>query len=107
MPEKDRGIGSEGLEQGGPSLGNDYTRNDLSVGNAGDAFTTPNTTELKKDDEDSLGIDQESNRNLTDEQDDDDDELEEEDFDDEEEDDEDLSDLDDDDEEDNELERGI
>lgn len=40
MPENNRAIGSEGLEQGGPSLGNDIARKDLSVGNAGDTFTT-------------------------------------------------------------------
>jgi len=27
MPAKDRSIGSQGLEQGGPNLGNDYSRN--------------------------------------------------------------------------------
>jgi hypothetical protein len=41
MPENNRSIGSEGLEQGGPNLGNDISRDDLSVRNAGDALTTP------------------------------------------------------------------
>ncbi|HEY8916315.1 MAG TPA: hypothetical protein VIM87_07740 [Chitinophaga sp.] len=27
MPAKDRSIGSQGLEQGGPNVGNDYSRN--------------------------------------------------------------------------------
>lgn len=110
MSAPDRGIGSNGLEQGGPSLGNDYARNDLSVGNAGDAFTTPNTTELKKDDDDSLAIDQESSRDLDEENESvaDESELIDDDFDDDdEEDDEDFSDLDDEEDEDSELERGI
>jgi len=111
MQALDRGIGSEGLEQGGPSLGNDYARHDLSIGNAGDALATPNTTELSSDDDDSLAIDQESSRGLDADTDEevvaDDTELIDDDFDDEE-DDEDFDDLDEDDEdEESELERGI
>jgi phosphopantothenoylcysteine synthetase/decarboxylase len=111
MQATDRGIGSEGLEQGGPNLGNDYTRSDLSVGNAGDALTTPNTTGVSNDDDDALAIDQESSRDLDTDTDDeivaDDTELIDDDFDDEE-DDEDFDDLDEDDEdEESTLERGI
>ena len=112
MPENRRGIGSEGLEQGGPNLGNDYARPDLSIGNAGDALATPNTTSLKEDDDDSLAIDQESSRNLSSNADDTDsseDELIEDDFDDEEDDEDfdELDEVDDEGEEESELERGI
>lgn len=65
MPENDRGIGSEGLEQGGPSLGNDYSRKDLGLRDAGDALTTPNTQGLDQDDQDTLDMDSESSRNLS------------------------------------------
>jgi len=112
MPDRHGGIGSEGLEQGGPNLGNDYARPDMSVGNAGDALATANTTELKGDDDDNLAIDQESSRDLSPDADDatsGDDELIPDDFDDEE-DDEDFDELDEADDvdgEDNELERGI
>src|SRR3954471_6398679 len=66
MQSTDRGIGSEGLEQGGPNLGNDYSRKDLSTGNAGDALTTPNTIGLNNDenDTDELEMDNEPSRNL-------------------------------------------
>lgn len=113
MQATDRGIGSEGLEQGGPNLGNDYARHDLSVGNAGDALATPNTTGLSNDDDDTLAIDQESSRNLDSDTDEevvaDDTELIDDDFDDDDEEtDEDFDDLDEDDEdEESALERGI
>lgn len=67
MPANDRGIGSEGLEQGGPNLGNDYSRKDLGIGNAGDALTTPNTSGLgsrKEEDNDALSMDDESSRTM-------------------------------------------
>ena len=102
MLENDRGIGSEGLEQGGPSLGNDYSRKDLGIRDAGDALTTPNTTGLKSGDDDTLNMDSESSRNLTPGS--EDDELLDEDL---EDDDDDLIDLDDEDEEDEELDRGL
>lgn len=41
MPKNNRSIGSQGLEQGGPNLGNDITRDDLSPRNAGDGLTSP------------------------------------------------------------------
>ena len=41
MPEHNRSIGGQGLEQGGPNLGNDITREDLSIKNAGDPLTSP------------------------------------------------------------------
>lgn len=41
MPDNNKSIGSHGLEQGGPNLGNDITRDDLSTGKAGDALTSP------------------------------------------------------------------
>lgn len=101
MPENDRGIGSEGLEQGGPSLGNDYSRKDLGIRNAGDALTTPNTQGLKNqsdDDQEMLNMDSESSRNLSGEADDEEDldeiDLEDDELDD---DDDDLLNLDDDD----------
>lgn len=110
MPSKHGGIGGEGLEQGGPSLGNDYARPDMSVGNAGDALSTPNTIGLKGNEKD-LAIDGEGSRNLSPDADDtesSEDELIEDDFADEE-DDEDFDELDEGDEngEDNALERGI
>jgi hypothetical protein len=43
MPKTSRSIGGEGLEQGGMDLGNDISRKDLSIKNAGDALTTPPT----------------------------------------------------------------
>ncbi|MEJ7736763.1 MAG: hypothetical protein WKF97_04985 [Chitinophagaceae bacterium] len=103
MPAIDRGIGSEGLEQGGPSLGNDYNRKDLGMRDAGDALTTPNTAGLgeKSDDQDTLNMDSESSRNLSSEVVEDDDDLEDIDLDDDdlEDDDDDLLNLDDDDDE--------
>ena len=62
MPENKKSIGSEGLEQGGPNLGNDNSRDDLSIKNAGDAFTSPTSMGVghhedsreKGDDEDLL-----------------------------------------------------
>ena len=67
MSAIDRGIGSEGLEQGGPNLGNDYSRKDLGVRNAGDALTHPETGSLgsKQKDKEPLNMDQESSRNLS------------------------------------------
>lgn len=109
MPENDRGIGSEGLEQGGPSLGNDYSRKDLGVRDAGDALTTPNTQSLNPDDQDTLDMDSESNRNLsgTDDLDTDSSDLETDDLElDDLEDDDELLD-DDDDDEDIELDKGL
>lgn len=41
MPKTSRSIGGEGLEQGGMDLGNDISRKDLSIKNAGDALTSP------------------------------------------------------------------
>lgn len=110
MPENDRGIGSEGLEQGGPSLGNDYSRKDLGVRDAGDALTTPNTKDLSNqdDEQDTLNMDKESNRNLTEGPSVEDVDQEDVDLDEEDEDDEDLLDLDEDDEdEDDELDKGL
>lgn len=105
MPANDRGIGSEGLEQGGPNLGNDYSRKDLGIRNAGDALTTPNTkgSGNQDDDQDTLNVDRESSRNLSNESDADDD-LEDIDLDDD--DDDDLL-LDDEDDEDDELDKGL
>ena len=106
MPENDRGIGSEGLEQGGPNLGNDYSRKDLTTRNAGDALTTPNTQGLGKNDndQDTLNLDRESSRNLSGES---IDENEVEDDMDIADDDDDDDDLIDDDEEDDELDKGL
>ena len=41
MSRTRRSIGSDGLEQGGMDLGNDISRKDLSIKNAGDALTDP------------------------------------------------------------------
>jgi hypothetical protein len=71
MAAIDRGIGSEGLEQGGPNLGNDYSRKDLSTRNAGDALTTPDPVDTNKGSQGTLDMDQESSRNLSGEADDD------------------------------------
>jgi hypothetical protein len=67
MPENDRGIGSEGLEQGGPNLGNDYTRSVGTRGDTGarDAIIVPHTEQRPDDTEDRLNMDNESSRNLT------------------------------------------
>ncbi len=96
MAKDHRNIGSEGLEQGGPAFGTNYARTDLSIGNAGDALTTPNTIGLKEGDNDAenLDIDRESSRNLG-AKDDDTDDFDEEAID---------EDLDDDDDDDMDLE---
>lgn len=106
MSAIDRGIGSEGLEQGGPNLGNDYSRKDLGVRNAGDALTHPETGALgsKEKDQETLNMDQESSRNLSGEKsgknvmsaDLDDDKT-----------DDDLTDLDDDDDDLDEMDKGL
>lgn len=107
MPENDRGIGSEGLEQGGPNLGNDYSRKDLGVRDAGDALTTPNTLGLGNDTDDqgTLNMDGESSRNISGEVEEDEDlddiDLDDDDLDDDDEDD--LLNLDDDDVDDDET----
>jgi len=90
MPENNRSIGSTGLEQGGPNLGNDITRDDMSIRNAGDALTNPTSmgsgpggkneddTSLTEDDE--LEVDDDDDDLLADDElDEDDDEVEEED----------------------------
>ena len=103
MSALDRGIGSEGLEQGGPNLGNDYARKDLSVRDAGDALTTPSTKGSGAKDDDTLNMDKESSRNLSGEADDVDDvDLEDDDLDDD-----DLLEDDDDEDEDEELDKGL
>ncbi|MEO6915930.1 MAG: hypothetical protein ABI151_10010 [Chitinophagaceae bacterium] len=112
MSENPREIGSEGLEQGGPSLGNDYARSDLSIGNAGDALANANPLVPKEKDDENLAIDQESSRNLSPDADDteaDGTELIDDDFDDEEEDEDfdEAEDVDDDSDEENILEGGI
>lgn len=110
MSALDRGIGSEGLEQGGPNLGNDYTRKDLNIRDAGDALTSPNTQESGNEDDDqgTLDMDKESSRNLSSESDDADDDVEDADLDDDDLDDDDLlDDDDDDDDEDDELDKGL
>ena len=105
MPERNRGIGSEGLEQGGPSLGNDYARGDLSTREAGNALTSPDTSSMSSNerdkdsiDQDAMNTDSETSKNLgtdVDDEDDADDDSDE-DLDD----DDDLVDEDDDDEDD-------
>ena len=67
MPENDRGIGSEGLEQGGPSLGNDYSRSVGTRGNtdARDAIILPHEEQTGKRSDDTLNMDNESSRNLS------------------------------------------
>ena len=111
MPENDRRIGSEGLEQGGPNLGNDYTRKDLGLRDAGDALTTPNTQGLGNQDYDqeTLNMDNESSRNFSDETVGEEDDVDNIDLDDDDldEDDDELLDLDDDDDEDDELDKGL
>lgn len=107
MSAIDRGIGSEGLEQGGPNLGNDYSRKDLGLRNAGDALTHPETGGLgsKEKNEETLNMDQESSRNLSGETSAgnvtnanlEDDDLE----------DDDLTDLDDDDDDLDEMDKGL
>lgn len=105
MPENYHGMGSDGLQQGGASLGSDYKSQDF---NAGDALASADVTGLKQDDDENLAMDQESSRNLSPDADlteTDNEEL----FDDEE-DDEDLDELDETDsaeEEENTLERGL
>ena len=110
MAAIDRGIGSEGLEQGGPSLGNDYSRKDLSTRNAGDALTTPDPADTSKGSQDTLDMDQESSRNLSGEADDDlelDEDASIDELDDEDLLDDDDFDADDDDTEDDELDKGL
>lgn len=109
MPENDRGIGSEGPEQVVPDMGNDYSRKDLGLRDAGDTLTTPNTESLgnQDDDQDSLNMDSESSRNLTEntavmDDDLDKDDLVEDDLDDD--DDDEIVDLDDDDDDDEDIE---
>ena|SRR5687767_2765947 len=68
MPENDRGIGSEGLEQGGPNLGNDYSRSVGSRGNtdARDAIILPKEEGSgNRSADDTLNMDNESSRNLS------------------------------------------
>ena len=65
MAANDRGIGSEGLEQGGPNLGNDYSRS-VGKGEAGarDAIIVPHD-ETPAQTNDTLNMDTESSRDLT------------------------------------------
>ena len=110
MPEKDRGIGSEGLEQGGPNLGNDYTRPIGTHREAGDTVILPHRDDQTTEGEnESLNMDRESNRNLSSGAAGMEDDLEEDEIDDIDlEDDEDLDDLDmDDDEDDKDEENDI
>ena len=67
MPENDRGIGSEGLEQGGPNLGNDYTRSTSNRNETGarDAVIVPKKEQRTDETEERLKMDNESSRNLT------------------------------------------
>ncbi len=109
MSAIDRGIGSQGLEQGGPNLGNDHSRPDHGIRDAGDALSTPNTIGLGSGDkgDEALDMDNESSRNLSGDATEDVDDVDvDADFDDEDEDDE-LIDLDDDDDEDDELDKGL
>ena len=67
MAANDRGIGSEGLEQGGPNLGNDYSR-PLGTGTTGarDAIIIPHGQEnQEKTTDETLNMDTESSRNLS------------------------------------------
>jgi len=102
MPENDRGMGSEGLEQGGPGLGNER-----DIRDSGDALTNPNTEGLEtQTDDDTLNMDSESSRNLSGESDEDAD-LDDVDADDDDlEDDDDELDLDDDDDDVEDSEAG-
>src|SRR5687768_10595475 len=67
MPENDRGIGSEGLEQGGPNLGNDYSRSVGTRGQTGarDAIIVPHDENRTNETNDTLNMDMESSRDLT------------------------------------------
>jgi hypothetical protein len=67
MPEKNRGIGSEGLEQGGPDLGNNYSRPSSARNDTGarDAVIVPKDDQRNKANDDTLNMDSESSRNLT------------------------------------------
>jgi hypothetical protein len=80
MPENDRGIGSEGLEQGGPDLGNDYTRSIGTRTDAGarDAVIVPKDDQQTERKNDTLNMDSESSRNLSGEMTDYEDEFEDE-----------------------------
>src|SRR5689334_1473863 len=111
MPENDRGIGSEGLEQGGPNLGNDYSRPVGTRGNtdARDAVIVPHDKDRANSVDNTLNMDTESSRNLSGEDSDFDSDLEddtEEDDDDMMEDDE-LQDMDPDDDDDDDDENDI
>ena len=65
MPEKNRGIGSEGLEQGGPDLGNDYSRPVGTHREAGDTVILPHKNkETTEEGNEQLNMDRESSRNL-------------------------------------------
>lgn len=57
MPENNKSIGSEGLEQGGPNLGNDISRKDLSIRDAGDALTKPPSMGAENEEEDVEDVD--------------------------------------------------
>jgi len=112
MPENDRGIGSEGLEQGGPDLGNDYSRSIGTRGDTGarDAVIVPKENQTEERENTTLNMDTESSRNLSgeatdyedefDEDDDDDDDMMEDDKHQGLQDDDDIDDDDDDDEND-------
>jgi len=67
MPENDRGIGSEGLEQGGPNLGNDYSRSVGTRGTTGarDAIIVPHEEQNESRSDETLNMDNESSRNLS------------------------------------------
>lgn len=66
MPTNHRNIGSEGLEQGGPNLGNDYSR-PLGTGSTGarDAIIVPHGQETEGKADETLNMDNESSRNLS------------------------------------------
>ena len=66
MPANHRSIGSEGLEQGGPDLGNDYTRSTgTSTTGARDAIIVPHEQQREERSDDTLNMDNESSRNLS------------------------------------------
>jgi hypothetical protein len=66
MSAIDRGIGSHGLEQGGPNLGNDYTRPVGTTREAGDTVIYPKKEKQPGEEEnESLNMDRESSRNLS------------------------------------------
>ncbi|HEU4555621.1 MAG TPA: hypothetical protein VFS25_22435 [Chitinophaga sp.] len=49
MPAKDRSIGNQGLEQGGPNLGNDYSRNITREAQQNDTSDIPIEKNKSKD----------------------------------------------------------